>query len=271
MAYNNYSDRPVAQKQDITGWVAHIQDLTDNRWKDAEIQLIWQQQPKEMQPVDFCRMMYIAVKRGLDPLLRQIYATCRWSKEAQAYVTAIEATIDGFRLACDRTGEVDGMTEPEFEYRDVPAEDGTLVKLLHSCKISLFRKGCAHPFTAKAFLSEYSANNSMWAKMPHQMLSKCYSRETEVLTDRGFQPFYSVTGKVLQVTGTGLAPTDAVPFVQEYTGHMVTMNSGVLDFSVTPHHDMFTTVGKVEASTLHDATTRESDWQIPMTISDRQY
>lgn len=182
MAYNNnreYNQRPPVMKQDITPLIPQIQEMTEGKWKEAEIRLIWSQQPNEMSPDDFLRMMYIAQKRGLDPLLRQIYASSRWNSKGNGgqgcYTTTIESTIDGFRLACDLTGEVDGMTEPRFQYVDV--EGG--FRQLYSCSITLFRKGVQHGFTATAFFAEYVQTNSsgqpanLWAKMPHTMLAKC--------------------------------------------------------------------------------------------------
>jgi len=174
MAYDNnksYTPPPAAIKPDITPWIPNIHELTENKWKDNELRLTWNNQPAAMPPDDFMRMMYIAAKRGLDPLLRQVYATCRFSKKEQKYLTTIEATIDGFRLACDLTGEVLGMSEPRFAY----AQDGSLL----SCSITLYRNNCPNGFTATAFLAEYIQTDfngnavEMWRKMPHAMLAKC--------------------------------------------------------------------------------------------------
>jgi phage recombination protein Bet len=178
MAYER-NDRnnapPAAIKQEITPWIPVVQEMTENKWTDNQVRLIWNNQPNAMTPDDFLRMMYIAAKRGLDPLLRQIYATCRFSSREQKYSTTIESTIDGFRLASDRTGDVEGMSAPEFTY--IAAQDGS--QILHSCTITLYRRGCPQGFTATVFLSEFCQTNfqgqptEMWRKMPHQMLSKC--------------------------------------------------------------------------------------------------
>jgi hypothetical protein len=39
--------------------------------------------------------------------------------------------------------------------------------------VLVYRKGCAHPFTAIAKFSEYNAGGSMWQKMPANQLAKC--------------------------------------------------------------------------------------------------
>src|SRR5207237_2038718 len=91
----------------------------------------------------------------------------------------------------------------------------------------------------------------------------CFDERTEVLTTRGFERFDTVEGKVLQVTGHGLEPTEAIPFVQAYDGQMVTLESDDFNFCVTPNHDMVTTNGKVEAGEMYEQARSRSVHRIP--------
>mgnify|MGYP002149813294 CR=1 FL=1 len=93
------------------------------------------------------------------------------------------------------------------------------------------------------------------------MVGKCFDSATEVLTERGFMPFSSVDCRIMQVTASGLEAVDAKPFVQDYDGEMVTLDSDDLNFSVTPNHDMVTTGGKIEAGAMYErARARAVDW-----------
>jgi len=107
---------------------------------------------------------------------------------------------------------------------------------------------------------------SMWRKMPKTMLAKCFSADTEVLTDHGFQRFSEVTGRILQVGESGLEAVDARPFVQDYAGPMVTLDSDDLNFSVTPNHDMITTDGKIEAGEMFEQSRSRSKFAIPRCV-----
>lgn len=86
-----------------------------------------------------------------------------------------------------------------------------------------------------------------------------------MLTDQGFERFDSVTGRILQVTASGLEPTEAVPFRQAYTGEMVASNADMLNFCVTPSHDMVTTAGKIEAWEMLQSARSRPKHHIPLT------
>jgi hypothetical protein len=100
--------------------------------------------------------------------------------------------------------------------------------------------------------------------MGETMLGKCFSRDTQVLTTNGFEYFHSVTGKILQVTESGMKATDSVPFVQPYFGNMIELRGDMLNFSVTPNHDMVTTFGKVEAQAMMATAKTTKGWRIPL-------
>src|SRR5687768_4635606 len=106
-------------------------------------------------------------RTGLDPFSRQIY----WIKRGNQGSTQV--SIDGFRVIAERSGEMDGQDVAwcgdNGEWVDVwlpktpPA----------AARVIVYRKGCAHAFTAIAKFSEYNAGGSMWQKMPANQLAKC--------------------------------------------------------------------------------------------------
>lgn len=207
--------------------------------------------------------LYQAERTGLDPLARQIYFIKRGNQGT------IQTGIDGFRLIAERSGKYAGQTPVQWCAADGVWRDVWLDREPPAAaKVGVYRKGFEEPVVRVATWSEYSQQSSpMWKKMPALMLGKCFDSETEVLTDKGFQRFAEVTGRVMQVTESGVEPTDAVPFFQNYDGDMITLESDDLNFCVTPNHDMVTTCGKIEAGDMYDrARTRPKFW-IPRSVS----
>ena len=217
-------------------------------------------------------------RTGLDPFNREIYFIKRrqWNSRTEQYeeVGQTQTSIDGFRVIAERTGEMDGQDVswcgPDGVWRDVWLEATPPA----AARVLVYRKGCQHAFPAVARFDEYVQTKrdgkpvSMWQKMPANQLAKCFSSETEVLTDRGFQLFScAARGRIMQVTEHGLSATDTMPFVQDYDGPMVALSGDMLNFCVTPNHDMVTTVGKVEAQAMYETTRRTRPlWSIPLTI-----
>lgn len=213
---------------------------------------------------EFAVLMETARVRRLNPLLKQIFFIKRWDSQKKREVWACQVSIDGLRAIAERTGKYDGQEEPQYEYD----KDNKLVK----ATVRIWRKDISRPFVGVAFFAEYAQKKreggltQFWAEKPHVMIAKCFDDQTEVLTDRGFQKFAEVTGRVLQVTPNGLEPTTSQPFVQAYDGDMVTLDSDDLNFSVTPNHDMVTVGGKIEAGEMFDLSRVRPQFHIPRSV-----
>jgi RecT family len=104
----------------------------------------------------------------------------------------------------------------------------------------------------------------------YEQIVKCFDHETEVLTTRGFERFANAEGRILQVSASGLEPTDAVPFAQNYTGPMICFKNQNLDFCVTPNHDMKTDRGTVEAGKMFDQSNATNVFRVPRCVMNRK-
>lgn len=123
----------------------------------------------------------------MDPFLKHIY----FLKDSKGRVSHIVG-IDGLRLVAQRTGDLEGMTSPEWKasrtdtWSDTPPEG-----VPYAARVGVWRKGFRepvyHPVTYQAFARE----TSTWKSMPAQMLAvraeshalrKAFPAETAGLT-----------------------------------------------------------------------------------------
>lgn len=185
----------------------------------------------------------------------------------------IQTQIDGFRVIAQRTNKYLGPGDtkwcgPDGVWRDAWLSDEPPV----AARVEVYRADFPKPVTAIAHYREYVARKrngvptKMWLQRPAGQLAKCYSPDTEVLTDRGFRRFPDVgEARIMQVTDVGLEPVQAVPFVQPYDGPMIVSGGTTLNFAVTPDHDMVLTDRRVEARELVELA-RQRVHRIPLTV-----
>lgn len=117
-------------------------------------------------------------RTGLDPFARQIYAQFRTDSRTQRENMAIQATIDGFRVVAERSGDYLGGDAPQWcgtdgEWRDVWTAEGHPV----AARITVHKSlgGLIGDTTVVAHWKEYApsgAAGQMWTKMPALMLAK---------------------------------------------------------------------------------------------------
>lgn len=215
---------------------------------------------------------------GRDPMKKPIHIVPMWVKDAitgqGGMRDVLMPGIGTYRTDAAQSGQYAGKGEPEFGPDVAGAVGNARITYPKWCKVTVSRLvgGQIRHFTAMEFWLENYATagrdkdepNAMWRKRPYGQLAKCFDTETEVLTDRGFQRFNQVTGRILQAGDDGLEATDAKPFCQDYDGEMIVADGTRLNFSVTPNHDMMTTIGKVEAGRLYDQATKDAGkWFLP--------
>jgi len=107
-------------------------------------------------------------RSGLDPFARQIY----FIREAGKLV--IEATIDGMRLAAERTGNYAGQLGPDWCGPDGIWKDvWTGTQPPHAARIGILRKEFSEPIWGKCLFSELDQGSEFWQRMPANQLAKC--------------------------------------------------------------------------------------------------
>lgn len=232
--------------------------------------------PDDVSDAEIATFIYKIGRTGLNPLSSQIYFVTRYDKRKGRSSGVVQTGIDGYRLIADRTGRYagcddivynDGKTQYELISNKVKHPDtatATVYKLVGDMSNPI-----RVPFTATAEWNTYNAGTYAWDKMAFLMLGKCLSMDTEILTTEGFERmdrFGGVKGKVLEVFEGGVRETDSKPFKLEYDGDMVCLESDMLNFCVTPNHDMVTTVGKIEASVLYNISHSRGPLRIPMLV-----
>lgn len=138
---------------------------------NAQIDVIKRSKAPTLTDVEFMTFMSVAKRRGLDPLLNQIHAIKRNTKNGG--VVTLQVGVDGFRIIAARTDEYAGNDNPSFSFSDNKRHPD-------SATVTVYRlvKGEKYGFTATAYWDEYYPGDDnkqafMWRKMPKGQLSKC--------------------------------------------------------------------------------------------------
>jgi len=245
----------------------HEENAIDGYFSKKQLEILKNSICKGISQEEFEIFLMACAKTKLDPFMRQIYAVKRKCKKPDGTwgeVMSIQTGIDGYRLIAKRTGCYAPGPEPTYNYDD----QGKLISATAYIKL-MTADGTWHQVSASAYYDEYCQRTregqpmGMWATMPRTMLAKCFDEETEVLTEFGFRKFKDVTGKIMQVTDSGLEAVEAKPFSQEYDGDMVAFHGQDLDFCVTPNHEMITTSGVLPASEMYDQCKSSLSYFIP--------
>jgi phage recombination protein Bet len=245
------------------------------QWSPQQLAALTQIGVENASDADLMVFLDYAKRTKLDPFQRQIYMIER-SVPGRGKRQTIQMGIDGFRIVAHRTGKYGGRVKMEwadgqgrwfemwpFDFPPVAA------------RVYVRRLGWPDLIVGVAMYREFVATKfdgdptHMWRKMPANQLAKCFTPDTEVLTDRGFRTFGSVgSARIMQVTDAGIEPCDARPFVQEYNGPMISVRSNALDFVVTPNHDMLTTNGlRIAAGDLYDQAAHSGGHRLPLAVT----
>lgn len=135
----------------------------------AQVEVIRDMIAKDCTDAELDLFVKVCAKRGLDPFSRQIYAIRRSGK------MTIQTSIDGFRLAAQRSGEYGGQVGPEWcgpdgRWRDVWLD---VDHPPNAARVGVIRRGFAAPLWATARWSSYAQGSQTWGTMPDVMLAKC--------------------------------------------------------------------------------------------------
>lgn len=130
-------------------------------------ELIFKSLVPTMGALDFHKFIGICERSGLDPEARQIYAIERGGK------WSVTASIDGFRLVAQRTGQYGGQLGPYWCGRDgVWVDVWTKTEAPFAAKVGVMRSGFAEPIWSVARFEAYAQKSPLWGKMPDLMIAK---------------------------------------------------------------------------------------------------
>jgi len=158
--------------------------IVAGEWTRERIDLVKRMYCNEASDDELALFLSVCRRTGLSPEAKQIYAIMRsrWNAQINGYekVMSIQTGIDGFRLTAQRSNELNGQDGPFWCGPDGRWLDAWLEPTSPSAsKITVYRKGCEHGFTAVARYDGYVETRKdgqptkMWAKMPDLMIAKC--------------------------------------------------------------------------------------------------
>jgi phage recombination protein Bet len=178
--------------------------------------------PRHRAPTEAEVDLFIATceRTGLDPLARQIYGTYRTDSKSGRETMAIQATIDGFRVVAERSGDYLGGDAPQWCGTDGVWRDVWLEGQPAAARITVHKSLSGHvgDTTVVAHWREYAPTGAaarMWTAMPSLMLAKV----AEALALRRAFPMVLsglyTADEMAQVTP---APVEEIPAARTYDG-----------------------------------------------------
>lgn len=150
----------------------------ESHWTSEELALIHNLIAPGTTPQELKLLLYTCHRTGLDPLLKQVYAIVRGQGERRRMT--IQLGIDGYRVLAARSRVYAGSDDYRFdegvgEYAHLMSGRGAHPEVA-TATVWRMVEGQRMGFTASARWAEYcppSGQDSMWQKMPYQMLGKC--------------------------------------------------------------------------------------------------
>jgi phage recombination protein Bet len=202
-------------------------------------------------------------RTGLDPFSRQIYSTVsEWKDKKGNHQRKIniQATVDGFRVIAERSGNYAGQSGPYWCGNDGEWKDVWLMQEPpRASKVGVLRKDFKEPIWAVANYDSYRQDYSpVWNRMPEQMLAKC----AESLALRKAFPndlagLYSdsemAQSEVIE------RPVEQKKEIKNYAPTVTQLNAPPLDDSPDPVFDDTSQ----PMSTANDMYNELNNWKIP--------
>lgn len=150
----------------------NIRGLIKNSFEVNEIGLIWADCPPGTRVHDFAKYLYYCHKYELNPLLNEVHLEYRGKEDKRR--SSIVVHIDAYRRHAAAHDLIDGCSQTE----------GSHEELGYFVETTLYKKGCVHPFMARAYYGEYVQTyngvvTDMWKKK-FVMTAKC----SEALANR---------------------------------------------------------------------------------------
>ena len=150
-------------------------------WTREQINLITRTVARGTSDDELALFLHVAKRSGLDPMAKQIYAIMRKDNRAGRDVMSIQTGIDGYRLAAQRSGEMDGQDGPYWCGADGQWSDVwlTLDAPPYAAKVVVYRRGCSRGFAAVANFNDYAQRFAdgnlmgLWNTMAPNMIAKC--------------------------------------------------------------------------------------------------
>jgi phage recombination protein Bet len=150
--------------------------LTDKDLKTLEGMYAGDDDRDHLTRNEFDQFVAAVERRRLDPFSKQIYWTKRLDRHTNRFKFGIEATIDGFRVIADRSGNYAGQQGPYWCGEDGVWRDVWLGKgAPRAAKVGVLRHGFTEPMFAVANWDGYYQDRSMIWKggLGPLMIAKC--------------------------------------------------------------------------------------------------